>query len=88
MGITGWIHPDRDLRDQRILLGAMAGMTGPAPADTFITRPGRIAGFAVCGMTCGHVDWRSPGRPGRAGSSPPPARACNSFPVIAFTSRV
>ena len=63
MGITGWIHPARDLRDDRERLATMAAMTGPAPADTFTTRPGRRAGFAVCGMTCGYVDWRSPGRP-------------------------
>jgi len=63
MGITGWIHPDRDLRDQREHLGAMAAVTGPAPPDTYTTKLGRRAGFAVCGMTCGYVDWRSPGRP-------------------------
>jgi asparagine synthase (glutamine-hydrolysing) len=63
MGITGWIHTARDLRDQREWLGAMAAATGPAPADTYTTKLGRRAGFAVCGMTCGYVDWRSPGRP-------------------------
>lgn len=63
MGITGWIHPTRDLRDQRLRLGAMVAATGPAPADTFTTKLSRRAGFAVCGMSCGYVDWRSPGRP-------------------------
>jgi asparagine synthase (glutamine-hydrolysing) len=64
MGIAGWIHHlDRDLRDERATLNALARAVTIAPRSAGAVHVTRRAGFAHHGPSTGYADWRALERP-------------------------
>jgi asparagine synthase (glutamine-hydrolysing) len=64
MAITAWIHHrDRDLRDERATLNALAQAITVAPHSAGATHLTRRAGFAHHGPGSGYADWRALERP-------------------------
>jgi asparagine synthase (glutamine-hydrolysing) len=63
MAITGWIHPTRDLRDERPAVNAMAVALTAGVVRRDVVRLARRAAFAHLGLTGGYADWRHPERP-------------------------
>ena len=63
MALTGWIHPTRDLRDERATVNAMATRLHPAALRRDVVRLSRRTAFAHRGVDGGYADWRHPERP-------------------------
>ncbi|GLZ00842.1 asparagine synthase-related protein [Actinoplanes sp. NBRC 103695] len=63
MAITGWIHPTRDLRDERPAVNAMTVALTAGALRRDVVRLARRAAFAHLGMNGGFADWRHPERP-------------------------
>ncbi|MEU4243999.1 hypothetical protein [Actinoplanes sp. NPDC026619] len=63
MGITGWIHLARDLRDAEPALTAMAVVLAPVALPTDVIRSARRAALGHRGHPSGYADWRHPERP-------------------------
>ncbi|WP_199515701.1 asparagine synthetase B family protein [Nucisporomicrobium flavum] len=63
MAITGWIHPTRDLRDERSVVNTMAIALTAGALRRDVVRLARRAAFAHLGLTGGYADWRHPERP-------------------------
>lgn len=63
MAITGWIHPTRDLRDERPVVNAMAVALTAGALRRDVVRLARRAAFAHLGSTGGYADWRHAERP-------------------------
>src|SRR3954447_22056649 len=63
MAITGWIHPTRDLRDERPAVNAMTVALTAGVVRRSLVRLARRAAFAHLGLTGGYADWRHPERP-------------------------
>ncbi|MCM4083914.1 asparagine synthetase B family protein [Paractinoplanes hotanensis] len=63
MAITGWIHPTRDLRDERPAVNAMAVAFAAGVLRRDVVRLARRSAFAHLGLTGGYADWRHPERP-------------------------
>ncbi|GAA0547705.1 asparagine synthase (glutamine-hydrolyzing) [Paractinoplanes ferrugineus] len=63
MAITGWIHPKRDLRDERPAVNAMTVALTAGTLRRDVVRLARHAAFAHLGLASGYADWRHPERP-------------------------
>lgn len=63
MGLAGWIDYSRDLRDERLVVNAMAAALNPAVLHHDVVRLSRRAGFAHRGPAAGYADWRHNERP-------------------------
>lgn len=63
MSMTGWIHPTRDLRDERPAVNAMAAALTAGVLRRDVVRLARRCGFAHLGIAGGYADWRHPERP-------------------------
>ena len=63
MAITGWIHPTRDLRDERAAVNAMGVALTAGALRYDVVRLARRAAFAHLGLAGGYADWRHPERP-------------------------
>ncbi|MFG1995194.1 asparagine synthetase B family protein [Actinoplanes sp. NPDC048988] len=63
MAITGWIHPTRDLRDERPAVNAMAVALTAGALRRDVVRLARRTAFAHLGLNGGYADWRHPEHP-------------------------